>query len=127
MKIRKLTAHEKQAIKSLVKAMCADYNKHYDSCPHCDDYGCVMFYITTTAKLCPIFQKRVLPLNPKLEAVFFPKPTKTCKICGNPFSPVHGQAYCSDFCRADGKRIGAAQRMRTYRAKQRSSVTIMAL
>lgn len=119
VKSRELTGKELRQVRDLIHSLCATYNEYYNCCPKLNDYGC--YQLTrrfTDSGMCRYFRESVLPLNAALEAVFFPKATKPCKICGERFVPEKGRVYCSDKCRAEGNRAASAKRMKRYRQKQ---------
>jgi len=122
MQIRELTGRERQAIRRLVKASCANYDADYGCLPL--DGDCYMFYgvAHTNSALCKYFRRAVMPLAPELERIFnggaMPD-TKPCEVCGRAF-PLNGrQAYCSEKCAAIGRRKSVADNVRAYRERKR--------
>jgi len=68
------------------------------------------------SSLCKYFKAAVLPLDPELQAVFFRRPLKACKRCGDLF-PINGrQTYC-DACAAPVRKAADAARARKYRGQ----------
>ena len=121
MKIRDLTGREKQAIRKLVKTMCANYDDEYGCLPL--DCDCFMFgKAYSGGALCKWFRKALMPLDPKLEQLFTDgaaPETKPCVICGSAF-PLNGrQAYCSGKCAKTGRRKSVANNVRAYRDRKR--------
>lgn len=120
MNPRELTGREKQAIRRLVKEMCANFDHEYGCLPL--DGTCYMFGVAfNSSSLCRYFRDAVLPLNPELERVLTGSPapnTKPCKLCGKPF-PVKGrQAYCSETCAKTARRKSVAANVRHYRKRR---------
>ena len=122
MQIRELTGRERQAIRRLVKTMCANHDADYGCLPL--DGDCYMFYgvAHTNSALCKYFRRAVMPLAPELERIFaggvLPD-TKPCAVCGKAF-PLNGrQAYCSEKCAAVGRRKSVAGNVRAYRERKR--------
>lgn len=113
---RELTAKEKRAIRKLVTASCANYDKGYGCLPL--DGGCYMLTIGyRSSSLCRYFRDAVLPTEPGLEALFKGDAVKRCKRCGRNF-PVNGrQAYCSAVCAQMTRRAATAVRVRRHRKK----------
>lgn len=121
---RELTGREKQRIKKLITSRCANHDKEYGCLPL--DCDCPMFGIRyTNSALCSYFRKFVLPEDAELEAVFIRTPTTNCKQCGKPF-PVDGKrVYCSERCAEEARRQQTAARVRKYREKKHSCVTVL--
>lgn len=64
-----LTQTEKHQIESLVKSYCANYDPDYGCLPlECECY--MLGVCHTDSPLCKYFRDVVLPIEPKLEAVF---------------------------------------------------------
>ena len=105
-----LTREELRALKRLAVEMCANYDGQYKECMILDG-ACYMNYgvAYTCSALCNYFKKAVLPLDPKLEALFNGDYSgagqKNCVICGKPYHPSGRNRFCSDVCRAKSKRI----------------------
>jgi len=113
---RELTAREKQRIKKLVVTECANYDKHVGCLPLDDE--CYMPTIAfVNSSLCKYFQNAVLPLDPVLQAVFFRRPMKACKRCGELF-PINGRKIYCDACAEPARKAKAAARARKYRAQK---------
>jgi len=112
---RELSAREKQAIRRLVKAECANYDREYQCLPL--DGTCYMFTIGfVNSSLCKWFQNAVLPLDSELEALFEHKPLKACGRCGKKFLVNGNQAYCQA-CAEPARKAAAAARVRKHRGK----------
>jgi len=127
--IRELTRGELRDIRRLAADMCANYDSEY-GCLLLDG-KCYMFYgvAYNNSALCKYFRKAVLPLEPKLEAIFdgggnngdSPGSTaiydtpKKCAVCGKPFYPSGRGRYCSEVCRAKSKRAQDRDSLRKYR------------
>ena len=107
---RELTRGESRAIKALVTALCANYDKKYDECLILNS-RCYMLGKCYTGSCCQYFRRAVLPLDPQLERqlsddlgqVFSEKRDngayQYCETCGLPFLPVIGhEKYCSLKC-----------------------------
>jgi len=122
MQIRELTGRERQAIRRLVKTMCANYDADYGCLPLGGD--CYMFYgvAHTNSALCKYFRRAVMPLDRELERIFTggaAPDTKPCAVCGRAF-PLNGrQAYCSEKCAAAGRQKSVAGNVRAYRERKR--------
>ena len=122
MQIRELTGRERQAIRRLVKTMCANYDADYGCLPL--DGDCYMFFgvAHTNSALCKYFRRAVMPLAPELEQIFTggaAPDTKPCAVCGRAF-PLNGrQAYCSNKCASTGRRKSIADNVRAYRERRR--------
>ena len=114
---RELTREEKAAIRKLVTALCANYDKDYGCLPL--DAECYMLGKCWTGAYCRYFREAVLPTDPVLEAALLaegPAPdTRPCPICGRPFLPDGKQAYCSAACADEARR----RRQRDYMRKKR--------
>ena len=107
---RELTRTERADIRALVKASCANYDYQYGCLPL--DCPCYMLNKWWTGAYCKYFHNAVLPLNPALEASLMGSgDLKPCEVCGTLFSPVGRQAFCSEPCRAVGRR-------KTYRSSK---------
>jgi hypothetical protein len=124
MYTRELTGREKQAIRRLVRTMCASFDEEYECLPL--DGTCYRFTIAfNTRKLCKYFQSSVLPLDPKLERVFIGgamPDTKPCAICGRAFTLNGRQTYCSKQCAATGRRRSVARNVKAHRERERRDV-----
>jgi len=121
MRIRELTGREKQAIRRLVKTMCANYDDDYGCLPL--DCDCFMFgKAYSGGALCKWFRDAVLPLDAELEQIFtggIAPDMKPCTVCGTAF-PLNGrQIYCTDKCAAEGRRKSVAGNVRAYRERKR--------
>ncbi len=119
MYTRELTGREKQAIRRLVKVMCANYDDEDECLPL--NGPCYMFFIGfTTSGLCKYFKSAVLPIDPKLERIFtggVTQGTKPCAFCGRVF-PLNGrQDYCSKQCAAESRRRAVARYVRAFRER----------
>ena len=95
-----LTREELRALKRLAVEMCANYDGQYKECLLLDG-ACYMNYgvAYTCSALCNYFKKAVLPLNPKLEALFNGGDTsghiKKCAVCGKElFAGGNRTKYC---------------------------------
>ena len=123
MQIRELTGREKQAIRRLVKAMCANYDDEYGCLPL--DSECFMFgKAYSGGGLCKWFRAAVMPLDPALERIFTDGTleTKSCPICGRAF-PLNGrQTYCSSTCSNAARRKSVAASVKAYRNRKRRGV-----
>ena len=111
----KVIVAEKQRIWRLVTSECANYDPDYGCLPIDDE--CYMSTIAfVNSSLCKYFKAAVLPLDPELQAVFFRRPLKACKRCGDLF-PINGrQTYC-DACAAPVRKAADAARARKYRGQ----------
>ena len=116
---RKLSPAELRDIRSLVKTMCANYNKTYNCCALLDDYGCYMLSKQLAdRKLCKYFENAVLPLNSELERVLVYcalRNTKPCAVCSRKFTLKGRQIYCSPKCKKKGMRIKERDKKRKQR------------
>jgi hypothetical protein len=110
---RELTPRELQAIRRLVKSMCANFDHGYGCLPL--DDACYMFTIAyVNSSLCKYFRDAVLPLDPALEAVFSRMPVKPCERCGIVI-PIQGRrAYCES-CAKSACKAATAARVRKHR------------
>ena len=117
-KSRELTCKERAAIRKLVTGMCANYDKEYGCLPL--DCPCYMLNKWWTDAYCKYFQNAVLPLDPVLEAALMGHGggVKVCPICNADYIPNTSQAYCSEVCRAQGKRNSARTRQQRRRHKK---------
>ena len=117
---RELTRDEKNAIKKLVKELCANYSHEYGCLPL--DDACYMIYGIgyTNTGMCKYFRESVLPTNPALQAVLTgggTVETRSCSTCGRTF-PVDGKKlYCSDACVEEAYRKRNRNNMRKKRSK----------
>ncbi len=120
MQYRELTRRERQAIRNLVKTMCANYDSEYGCLLL--DADCFMFgKAYAGGSLCRWFRYAVLPLAVELERVFnsgIAPDTKPCRICGKAFPINRRQSYCSPKCAAAGRRKSVAANMRAYRRRR---------
>jgi len=121
---RELTRDEKNAIKKLVKELCANYSHEYGCLPL--DDACYMIYGVgyTNTGMCKYFRESVLPTNPALEAVLMgggTVETRSCSMCGGTFPANGKKTYCSDVC------LNKAQRKqkREYIQKRRDKCRIL--
>ena len=123
MQIRELTGREKQVIRRLVKAMCANYD---------DEYGCLLLdsecfmfgKAYAGGALCKWFRAALLPLDPALERMFIggTSEAKPCAVCGRAF-PLNGrQTYCSSKCSKMARRKSVANSVKAYRNRKRRGV-----
>jgi len=123
MQIRELTGREKQAIRRLVKAMCANYDDEY-GCLLLDS-DCLMFgKAYAGGALCKWFRAALMPLDPALERIFTgdTSETKPCPICNGVF-PLNGrQTYCSSKCSKAARRRSVAASVKAYRNRKRRGV-----
>ena len=119
---RELTRAELREMKQLAASMCANYDCDYGCLPL--DGQCYIFYgvAYTNSSLCKYFKKAVLPLNPRLEAVFnsggSDGAVKECAVCGAAFYPSGRSSFCSDLCRVKSKRIQDRNSKRRSRSKK---------
>ncbi len=124
MYTRDLTGREKQAIRRLVRAMCANYDEEYECLPL--EGPCYMLCIGfNTSRLCKYFKKCVMPLNPGLERVFSGGAainTKPCAFCGRAFLLNGRQAYCSKRCATAQRRLSVARNVKALRERKRHRV-----
>ena len=123
MQIRELTGREKQTIRRLVKAMCANFDDEYGCLPL--DSECFMFgKAYAGGALCKWFRTALLPLDPALERIFIgnTSETKPCPICGRAF-PLNGrQTYCSSKCSQAARRKSVTNSVKAYRNRKRRGV-----
>jgi len=96
---RELTREELRDIKKLAADMCANFDREY-GCLLLDG-KCYMLYgvAYTCSGLCKYFRKAVLPLDPKLEALFngenIAEYIRRCAVCGvELFSTGNKAKYC---------------------------------
>ena len=94
-----MTREELRDIKKLAADMCANFDREY-GCLLLDG-KCYMFYgvAYTCSGLCKYFRKAVLPLDPKLEALFnsenIAEYIRRCAVCGvELFSTGNKAKYC---------------------------------
>ena len=101
---RELTREELRDMKRLAVDMCANYDR---------EYGCLLLdskcYMTygvayTNSALCKYYRQCVLPLNPRLEALFngenIVEHIKKCAICGKDLFAAGNRAkYCEPCAR----------------------------
>ena len=120
---RELTREELREMKRLAADMCANFDREY-GCLLLDG-KCYMFYgvAYTCSALCKYYRKAILPLNPKLEALFNGQFTddavKECAVCGTAYYPSGRSRFCSDLCRAKSKRIQDRNSKRKQRENSR--------
>ena len=124
MQIRELTGRERQRIRRLVRAECANYDAEYGCLPL--DSECYMFgKAFSHGAMCIWFSNSVMPVDPELERIFIGRitpDTKPCTVCGKSF-PLNGrQAYCSDSCARISRRKAVANNMKAYRNRKRRHV-----
>jgi len=123
MQIRELTGREKQAIRRLVKAMCANYDNEYGCLLL--DADCFMFgKAYAGGAMCKWFRAAIMPLEPMIAQVFTSgkSETKLCPICGGVF-PLNGrQTYCSSKCSKAARRKSVTNSVKAYRNRKRRSV-----
>lgn len=114
---RELTRQERAAIRKLVTALCANYDREYGCLPL--DGECYMLGKCWTGAYCRYFREAVLPNDPVLEAALTtegPAPeSRLCPICGRAFLPEGKQAYCSAACAGIARR----KRQRNYMRDRR--------
>lgn len=119
----RLTRKQKNEIKRLVRAECANHfpddggSRKMDFCVR-RDRECAMMNPQDN-KICAYFRECVLPNDPTLEAEILHKDTqrKDCAACGNEFIPVNNrQMYCPE-CSKIARKKKEAQRQRERRAK----------
>lgn len=118
----RLTRKQKNEIKRLVRAECANHfpddggSRKMDFCVR-RDRECAMMNPQDN-KICAYFRDCVLPNNPTLEAELLHKDAqkKSCAICGKEFVPANNrQIYCSVECEQKGNRIKSRARMEKKR------------
>ena len=124
MQIRELTGRERQRIRRLVKAECANFDAEYGCLPL--DSSCFMFgKAYSNGALCKCFRFAIMPLDPEVERVFIDgiaPDTKPCAVCGKAF-PLNGrQSYCSESCARNSRRKAVASNMKAYRNRKRRHV-----
>jgi len=115
---RELTREELREMKRLAVEMCANYDR---------DYGCLLLgdkcYMTygvayTCSALCKYYRRAVLPLNPKLEALFngenIAEHTRRCAVCGTELYSAGNKAkYCASCaCRVHRRQKNESDRKR---------------
>ena len=121
---RELIAAERRAIRRLVLSECASYDSEYGCLPL--DSACIMLNKWWTSGLCKYFEMSILPAYPVLEQALKSEPPsniKRCAICGRPFFAAGRRAYCSEKCRAQGRKIADAKRAKKYRWNKGAPVT----
>ena len=101
---RELTRAELRDIRRLAADMCANYDKDY-GCLLLDG-RCYMHYgiAYTNSGLCKYFHNAMLPLNPRLEAVFngenIAEHIRQCNLCGKELYIDGGKRkYCEPCAR----------------------------
>jgi len=101
---RELTREELREIRKLATDMCANFDRDY-GCLLLDG-KCYMFYgvAYTCSGLCKYFRNAVLPLEPRLEALFngenIAEYIKTCAVCGKElFAGGNRAKYCEPCAR----------------------------
>ncbi len=107
MGARELTASEKRGIRKLVARKCACYDGGTGTCLPLDA-PCYMCGKAWSGDYCGYFERAVLPQDAQLEAALLGRDIterqKTCPVCGKVFVPRTSQVYCSEKCRAQGRR-----------------------
>ena len=99
MNYRELTRDELRDIKRLAADMCANFDREYGC--HLLEGKCYMCYgvVYVCSALCKYYRCAVLPLNPRLEALFngenIADHIKRCAVCGKELYAVGNKAkYC---------------------------------
>jgi len=127
---REFTCGEFSAVKSLVTAMCANYDKKYDECVVLNG-RCYMLGKQYTGSFCKYFKQAVLPLDPVLERQLEGVPERTpadgreggtyrhCETCGLPFLPVVGNEKCCSLKCARARRIIKSREYKAARIRRR--------
>lgn len=114
---RELTREEKTAIRKLVTALCANYDREQGCLPL--ECACYMLGKCWTGAYCRYFREAVLPTDPVLEATLTgdgPAPdTKACPVCGGAFLPDGRTRYCSTAC----SELARRQQKRAFMRKKR--------
>jgi len=99
MNYRELTRNELHDMRKLATDMCANYDREY-GCLLLNDQ-CYMLYgvAFTNSAMCKYYRNAVLPLNPKLDALFsganIAEHMKRCAVCGKDIFSLGNRAkYC---------------------------------
>ena len=120
---KELTHEELRDIKWLAANMCANFDREY-GCLLLEG-KCYMLYgvAYTCSALCKYYRHDVLPLNPRLEALFngenIAECIKSCAICGNELYAVGNRAK---YCNSCARRVHRRQKNESDR-KRRSKRT----
>ena len=110
--LRELTREEMREMKQLAVDMCANYDGHYKECLLLDG-ACYMTYgvAFTCSALCKYFRNAVLPLNPRLEALFngenIVEHIKRCAVCGTELYSIGNKVK---YCQSCARRIHRRQK-----------------
>ena len=111
------TRTERQTIRRLVTALCANFDREQGCLPL--DGECYMLGKCRTGAFCRYFREAVLPLDPMLEATLTqdgPAPeTRICPVCGRVFLPDGRTRYCSPVCSKAARLKKQRGYMRKYR------------
>lgn len=116
---RELTGKERQEIKKLVCALCANYDRKAKECLPLD-WPCYMIQKVYTGAYCKYFKEAVLPLRPELEASLLSsgQAVKICSICGESFLPNRNQSYCSPICSSVARKKYNRKRQAQYKIQR---------
>lgn len=97
---RKLTHMERQMIRKLVTALCANFDREQGCLPL--DGECYMLGKRWTGAYCRYFRDAVLPTDPALEAALTVEgaatETQPCPVCGRLILADGRTRYCSAPC-----------------------------
>ena len=116
---RELTREELREMKRLAADMCANYDRDF-GCLLLGD-KCYMFYgvAYTCSALCKYFRKAVLPLNPRLEALFngenIAEKIKRCAVCG---AELFASGNKAKYCEPCARRVHRRQKNESDRKRR---------
>ena len=118
-RFRELTREELRDIKKLAADMCANFDREY-GCLLLDD-KCYMFYgvAYTCSGLCKYFRTAVLPLDPKLEALFngenIAEYIRRCAVCG---AEMYSAGNKAKYCASCARRVHRRQKNESDRKRR---------
>ena len=116
---RELTRDELRDVRRLAAGMCANFDRQY-GCLLLNG-KCYMFYgvAYTCSALCKYFREAVLPLDPKLEALFsggnIMKQIKRCSVCGK---EIYAGSNRAKYCDPCARRMHRRQKTESERKRR---------
>jgi hypothetical protein len=116
---RELTREELRDMKRLAADECANYDRQY-GCLLLDG-KCYMFYgvAFTCSALCKYYRRAVMPLNPRLVALFngenIAEHIKCCAVCGKELYSTGNRAK---YCEPCGRRVHRRQKNESDRKRR---------
>jgi hypothetical protein len=119
MNFRELTRAELRDVKRLAADMCVNFDREY-GCLLLGDKCYMMYGVAyTCSALCKYFRKAVLPLDPRLEALFkgenITEHIKRCVVCGVELFMAGNKAK---YCKPCAHRIHRRQKNESDRKRR---------